>query len=107
MRKSVFKTPKDVLGMFEKRSSGFSYKRLAEYYGVDHTTIIYWCSRYGIKKHQPINLTKEIHITMKKRFPAPAPPIKGKYKDIIYEKVNEGKTYAEYLEEERRRKLKK
>lgn len=109
MRKSVFKTHKKLLDMFEKRVTGLSYEKIADLYHVDHTTIIYWCARFGVKKGIPLTINKEIHITIKKKFTPPIviPPPTGKYVEIMYEKTNQGKSYSDYLKEDVERRKKK
>lgn len=87
--------------MLELRLSGWSTSALAQYYGTrDQRAILYQCTKYGIPRRIPLTVT---HRPVRKLLPI---NIISYILDTVYqlEKVNPGKTYKEYLEDERKRK---
>lgn len=105
MRGNVFNTPQKIREMLEFRSNGLSYKRLASKYRVDHTSIIYWCQKYNIKKCLPLpEFTVKVKKKVKYAKTHPkiiiAPNPKDKYAYIWAEKVSSGKPYKDYLKQD-------
>ena len=89
--------------MLSLRKQGWSYNRLGLKYDRDHTTIIYWCQKMGVSPatHDKIKISRAV-ITMKQKTIVQS-VISPKYKE---DKINEGKSYQEYLQEEMKRKYK-
>lgn len=78
--------------MLALRKMGFSYTVLADTFHVPKETIRYLCRRFGLGE-------RNVTTTVKRLAPTPRP--KPTYTE---EKINPGKTYAEYLAEDRERK---
>ena len=100
-----------ILEMLELRRRGWSYVAIAEYYGKDHSTIIYHCKKHSVVPKFPI-----VRAEYKKKMilsPDDIPEIvvemdvveivtpkpEPKYAVIIEEKINVGKNYKDYLKE--------
>lgn len=101
----VFTDSKVLKEMLALRAKGRGYSSLARRYGVDHSSIMYQCHKYHIEKNEaPKDLDKEIEekntkIVYKQKEEEIVIVIrtKHKYEDLIFEKVNEGKNYVEYV----------
>ena len=98
----VFTDPNVLLEMLKLRASGKSYVYLAKKYVVDHSSIIYQCEKYGVKRYESLKggIKKEIK---KKNTSIVYPDIivlrerpvkhKEKYANLIFEKINQGRNY--------------
>jgi len=78
--------------MLAKRKLGASYMSLADEFGVTKDTIVYLCRKFGLggKMNPPLARTTRVK-----------PP--RLYNEL---RINLGKTYAEYLQDEQDRKWK-
>lgn len=97
---NAFAEPRTLEEMTSLRQLGWSYGKLGLKYDRDRTTIIYWCKKMNIvpkvkEKVIAYGITKK-DITVVNQVISPK---------LEVEKVNEGKSYAEYLMEEKKRKL--
>lgn len=114
----VFTDPNVLKEMLELRAGGRGYSSLARRYKVDHSSIMYQCNKYEIKKYKlPDRLQekiKEKNTTV--IYPSQikighfVPPInrkQDKYADLLYEKINRGKNYFEYLKKEETKAVKR
>ena len=81
-------TKENVAEMIALRKAGWSFPKIGRKFKCDHTTIIYWCNKNGIKIEKK---TKKVKI-----------PIRGNYMSY---KPPEGKTYKDYLIAEQKRVL--
>lgn len=86
--------------MLAMRKLGYSYQALADKFGVEKTTIRYLCRKFGLSE-------KEVE-TQYQRHKTYAIAAK---KQLVYDDregpINPGKTYAQYLQEERDRRWKR
>lgn len=80
--------------MLALRALGWSYTTLSDKYSVPKTTIRYLCRRFGLSGN-----TKTTYIRTSRTTTAMPPEL---YTDE--ERINPGKSYAEYLRDERERK---
>lgn len=92
LKERKFKDEHKRTEMLNLRRSGWTYEAIAIIYGVDHSSIYFWCKREHI----------------------PVPIVPMSFQDIVPTIVTsfipEGKhekTYQDYLEDERRRKYPK
>lgn len=84
------------------RKQGWSYNRLGLKYDRDHTTIIYWCQKMGVvPKTEKRIIVQGFQTSLKKITTVDSIMVSPK---LPLEKINSGKSYREYLEEERKRK---
>lgn len=81
--------------MLALRKMGFSYTVLADTFGVPKETIRYLCRRFGLGERSVTTTVKRI---------APTTRLQPIYTE---DKINPGKTYAEYLAEDRERQRKR
>lgn len=80
----------DVLEIMKLRRQGWSVLKIAREYRVDHTTVVYHCKKYKVKKGKPIFFDE----------PAVSVPIKlpDKKEEAPQVKYNPGKVcYMDYL----------
>lgn len=89
--------------MLAKRLAGVPVQHLAVYYEVDRTSIRHWCVKFQIQPRADFPL-----FFVEKQIPvlAPLPPEKSphKYASLLEDrKINPGKSYKEYLADERKR----
>lgn len=77
--------------MLALRALGHSYTVLSDKYGVPKTTIRYLCRKFGLNHEVPTVVIRQRTTTVPETT-------------TYTEKINEGKTYAEYLQAERERK---
>lgn len=82
--------------MLALRAMGFSYTVLSETFNVPKLTIRYLCRRFG--------LDEKTVVTTIVRQPATTKKPTYNYSE---EKINPGKTYAQYVREEQERKRRK
>ncbi len=97
-----FKHPDKFLEMLELRKNGFSFSFLAFTYNCDRTTIRHWCRKYQIfpPKTKFIRNSDEVfnpgriatHVVTKI-----APQKVSNWVIVDGEKINTGKSYADYL----------
>ncbi len=90
---------------------------LARRFQVDHTSIIYQCKKYSIFRFCPLPNDLDEHIEINTRGyiaddelfikPHTTPSKKDKYDSILYDKINNGKSYKEYLKDSKMNELKK
>lgn len=83
--------------MLALRKLGWSYTLLADKFSVPKTTIRYLCRRFGLAENAVATTT----IRRDSGATRPKPPALYNEKD---ERINKGKSYAEYLKEEQDRK---
>lgn len=87
----IFRDQGKLERMLEMRRAGWTYVSLGYIYGVDHSSIYSWCKMRGIPSPSaPISLDIGAIIAMVGIAPKPRQ-----------------KTYRDYLEEDRRRRLPK
>ena len=86
--------------MLSLRKLGYSYTALADRFNVPKTTIRYLCRKFGLHERTVHTIVSRQDI----RTTRPEPKILHNEKD---EPINTGKTYAEYLKDERDRKWKR
>lgn len=86
--------------MLALRKLGWSYMALADKYNVPKTTIRYLCRKFGLHE-RAVNVVvyrQDIRTTIPQKI-------------VLYnerdEVINQGKTYAEYLQDEKKRKWRK
>lgn len=117
-QKNLKNNPELLAGMLSLRLGGWKYRRLAEVYRVDKSTIRHWCDKYGIQPQIPeakigLEQREEVKLTLVelvrvvKKLPVSQV---HKYQALFDEEdnVNPGKSYAEYVAEaKKRRELKK
>jgi len=84
--------------MLALRKMGYSYTVLADKYKVPKTTIRYLCRKFGLANNVETLVIRHIVTTT---LP------KQDFYNEREEKINTGKSYAEYLKEERERKWRK
>ena len=90
--------------MLVLRMAGATYNDLGRRYEVDHTTIIYHCKKAGIgtPELEPVKLKRKERIIVPKqivqRREIRLHPI------LAAERMNTGKTYAEYVEAQHQRR---
>ena len=114
----IFRDRQKLQEMFSLRQEGWSLLKLAVRYGVNHTSIIYWCKKYNCKPGQkvirefskckvcgkPVNAIANKFCSQKcySQFCA------SKNEEIINEKIvegiNQGKSYMDYVREENLKK---
>lgn len=82
--------------MLSLRKLGWSYTRLADHFNVPKTTIRYLCRKFGLSEKTVTTVIVREHTTVGRTYPT--------YDE---ERINPGKTYAEYLKEERERARKR
>ena len=79
--------------MLALRKLGYSYTVLADKYSVPKTTIRYLCRKFGL--HEGVIQTKIVRQRTTTEQDQPS---------YTEEKINPGKTYAQYLKEEKERR---
>lgn len=77
--------------MLALRAMGFSFTVLADTFNVDRNTIRYLCRRFGLGGGKVETTTKRVAPTVRTR------------PQYTEEKINPGRTYAEYLAIEKQR----
>jgi len=105
----VFQRDKDkLMEMLYLRRNGWSAPRLAKRYGLqDHTSILHWCKKYGVKPKLDSELNpfervytrKEIQTEIRlnvKQKEIPKNPYIG-----FEGKINQGRMYKDYLEDKK------
>lgn len=99
-RGKIFDDLRRLNEMISARQSGVGPSELARRYGVDHSTIIYHCRRNGVTKEnvERVVVTQKVRISTKLRGFAV-------YTDKFEGRINPGKSYADYLIEQRERKV--
>ena len=85
--KKIFNNLQLLENMIKDRKNGFSIPALGIKYKVDNSTI-----SYHLKKNRMTKNSNEIISCIKTQ-------------DFLEEKINPGKTYQEYCDEEKQRKL--
>lgn len=98
MRRSFNKTGRQKLEiMFKMREMGHSYNKIAEMMNVHHTTVLYWFGK--LSKHRPTKSSKNFGLLGKLR----GKPVEDKkiFKDNTGIVINKGKSYREYLKEQK------
>lgn len=85
----VFKNPVVLKEMIILRLQGWPLKELAFKYGCEHTSVRKACIRNGLPNEVPL-------------LPRPIIIFRPVYRDFDGERVNLGKSYREYLEEQKR-----
>jgi len=84
--------------MLALRSLGWSYMALADKFNVPKTTIRYLCRRFGLANNVRVTvLRQDVSTTTSHHIET--------YTEE--DRINPGKTYAEYLQEEKDRKWRK
>jgi hypothetical protein len=87
------------------RAQGWSTIALGNRYQKDHTTIVYHCKKHGVSVPPRITESGTLPI---KEVSAPARlPSRDKYAYAYEEPINNGKSYKEYLREQKMRESKK
>lgn len=94
---NAFDRPEILNEMLALRKEGWSYAAIGIKYDRDHSTIVYWCQKSGIT---PIGLRKIKRVYRPRAYKNVVLPESL----MVEERINEGKSYAEYLEEDRKRK---
>lgn len=93
---SPFNDYSELEKMLALRAMGFSYTVLAETFNVPKLTIRYLCRRFGLdEKNVTTIVVRQAATTRRPKY------------DYSEEKINPGKTYAEYVREERERRNRK
>ena len=85
---NVFKNEAQLNEMIRLRREGWTYKSLATIYGVDHTSIYFWCKKMSIPR-PVITISLDISEIL----------------DKMGIKVRRHKSYADYLKEQQDRKF--
>lgn len=80
------------------RTECYTLKDIGAFFDVDHSTIIYWLRKMGVPKikHTPKTVIPMRHVPVKLTLQKRMELKKGKYDDILYERVSQGHSYAEY-----------
>lgn len=91
-----FSTYSELEKMLALRKLGYSYTILADEFSVDKTTIRYICRRFGLSGSVPVIVIRQSPRTT-------SSPKKQQHNEKN-ETLNQGKMYAEYLQEEKERK---
>ena len=94
--------PQKLLELFNQ---GYSSVYIGKMFGLDHSTVLHHIHKFSPPK------TKRMHIKTEFKYfkygPTKEPPLAPKFEvNFLKEKLNHGKSYAEYLEDEKKRKLK-
>lgn len=111
-RGHVFDDVAKLNEMLNRRMMGEGVAKLGAMYGVDHSTIIYHCKRSGMQfpgKHDNIVVSSGI-IAISIGGMGIRRPIQSTQPDLIDfdgDRINPGKTYAEYVAEDIKRRKKK
>ncbi len=99
MRKKAHRYTRDdyvfVYQMLLLRSQGTTYPAIGRMFNKHHSTIIYWCQRFKVDTGTPVPSPEELDWKINKK----EAPNKFKYRDILEEHINPGKSYAEYIKE--------
>lgn len=122
--KIFVKQPEQLREMLLLRYNGMTTTKLGLLYGVDHTSIIHWCQKFGVKprRDNPINTPDYVEKLsryeqairerkIKQREELSTVLInttaqKPKYHDMLQdEDVSNGKSYKDYLLEQGERKF--
>lgn len=78
------------------RAEGYTLKYIGAFFDADHSTIIYWLRKMGVPKTKPMQKSVMRHVPVKLTLQKRMESKKGKYDDILYERVSQGHSYAEY-----------
>ena len=103
--KKIFQNPALLNEMLKDRRNGMSYRELGRKYNCDHSSCVHWCMKMGLPKIQAGRKTLEetkyepICITrgMETKF-------ENVEQNFTNEKLNDGKSYAEYLAHEKNKR---
>lgn len=98
-------TKEDVDEMIKLRLEGWSYPALAKKFNCDHASVCYWCYKRGLKRVQfrkPKETKKYSPICILRGMETKLPNIEM---NITRERLNEGKSYQEYLKSEKDKKF--
>lgn len=88
----------EMLTLYE---DGWSSVALGRKYGCDHTSILYQVKKHGITQRRVrVGITETKNVLY---YPVPHKKEKGKYDHLIEESINPGKSYREYVEENKQR----
>lgn len=94
----------DLNEMLKLRVAGWGYSALGRKFNLDHTTIIYHCKKFNV--HPSAVALKKVKFWRKEKEEesvlTPMRPYKYDY--LLYEKMNPGKNYAQYLKDVEKRK---
>lgn len=98
-KKHIFKDEQLLQEMLVLRKQGLSSQFLAKKYKVDHTTILYQCKLHNVYPERIIRINKEREIfPLQKTEKLPEKKIEQhKYAHLIFEPMNQGKMYRQYL----------
>ena len=109
--KKFNRDPDMLMEMLELRKDGWSLTALGQKYGVDHTSVLYQCRKFNVAKSatQQINITqvREMlgvgRLTIDRRLANGFGETYNKwYVMPDGERINRGKTYAQYMQEARK-----
>ena len=96
-------TKEELQDICDRYLKGETLVSIGSIYGKDRTTIMHWLKKCGVY-HKLGRVMPKIEQKKKpKRKLKPVPKPKNKYDHLIFERVNPGKTYEEYLRDEKRR----
>lgn len=90
-QKTIFKDNKKLVQMLNLRRCGYSTTFLAAIYGCDHTSILFQCNKFNV---EPMNDVYSLEQILRQILPT--------FKYQGGERINVGKSYAEYLKEAKR-----
>lgn len=88
-KKGVFREPNVLVTMLFLRKSGWALKDLAYLFGCEHSSVRRMCSKYGVF---PTQLRSQPTVRFTRVL-----------LDLDGDRINPGKSYAEYLAEEKKR----
>jgi len=95
-QKTIFNNPATLLQMIALRRAGYATTTLAIMFGVDRSSIEYHCQRFSLKPDRQIYSLERIIADVLIALNPPADP---RFKIVNGERINLGKTYAEYMAE--------
>ncbi len=90
-------TKEKIIEVIKMRQEGYSFSSIGRYFDKDHTTIMYHCQKAIV--YVKTDITKVLIKPLKRDY---------EYLDTleIIEVTNSGKSYSQYLEDEKKRKWK-
>lgn len=92
---------KDIDLILNLRWEGISERNISDLFGIDRTTVRYYCKKHGIVAYRSLNLSTphgrpSLHSLISEMLKK-----ERKWVIIDGEKINRGKSYKEYLAEGR------
>ena len=117
----IFRDQQKLQEMLSLRQQGWSLQKLAVRYGIDHTSILYWCKKYNCKPGQkvirefskckvcgkPVNAIANKFCSQKcySQFCTSKNEVLNEVlNEKIVEGINQGKSYMDYVRAENLKK---